>query len=457
MKQLIVFICVTVLSILPAKARTWTNTKGKTFEAEVVWINEDKEVKLASANGETIVVPFAGLSAENEEYLEDLLFRQIHGEPHPVSWKKMNELFGLNIWKDVYVFDDHTKPAGERMQLEKESETDFMENYRAYPLGKEQILSEPVYTSVLYGGKQYVESLCFVFLNQGDIPLPEQMSDGFVETMTEDIEASGMRVHDAIVPILGEPKRDTIGKGSMREKVWRWDWNDQSMLLSVQEGKYAMMRILPAELADRSGKVEEVESRELRKQMKSCVERRDNGDVIIRNIPMIDQGPKGYCSPATWERYLRYLGIPANMYQLANAGNTGIGGGTHTKEMIDATESLLFTNGRNLKEIEDPLEIQTISEYIDDGMPIMWSFATSSDLQREINRHNARRNERKIEEKENTGANVHGGHICLIMGYNRKIQEFAISDSWGPKFNERWVPIDLIDYIPYSVMNVIRW
>ena len=32
-------------------------------------------------------------------------------------------------------------------------------------------------------------------------------------------------------------------------------------------------------------------------------------NVVVTDIPMVDQGPKGYCVPATWERYLRYLGI----------------------------------------------------------------------------------------------------------------------------------------------------
>ncbi|GDY18595.1 hypothetical protein LBMAG55_19180 [Verrucomicrobiota bacterium] len=43
---------------------------------------------------------------------------------------------------------------------------------------------------------------------------------------------------------------------------------------------------------------------------------------------MVNQGPKGYCVPATWERVLRYMGIPADMYVLAMVGQSGAGGGT---------------------------------------------------------------------------------------------------------------------------------
>ncbi len=55
----------------------------------------------------------------------------------------------------------------------------------------------------------------------------------------------------------------------------------------------------------------------------------------------------------------------------------------------------------------------------------------------------ARRNGKEFKMKksnsgqsEDTGSD---GHICLIIGYNKKTGEIAISDSWGPHFAERWI------------------
>jgi len=31
------------------------------------------------------------------------------------------------------------------------------------------------------------------------------------------------------------------------------------------------------------------------------------------------------------------------------------------------------------------------------------------------------------------------GHVCMIIGYNKETGEVAVSDSWGPHFEERWV------------------
>lgn len=270
-----VILCLAIFSTVSADGRLWTEPNGVSFEAEVVWVNKDREVKLKPAAGATRIAPFQSFSEKDREHLEQLLFRKIHGEPHPVPWQKMNELFGIDIWADPYLWDDPTGSVANRMRLRLESKTDFMENHRAYPLGKAEILSEPVFTTVLYGGESRAESLYFVFLNQGDIPLPDVTDDDFIEEMTERIEECGMNVHDTLEPVLGEAKRDTIGKGLMREKVWRWDWNGHALMLSMQEGKYATLRILPAERADRRGKVAKIKSTDLRKRMKSCVERRE--------------------------------------------------------------------------------------------------------------------------------------------------------------------------------------
>lgn len=381
--------------------------------------------------------------------------------PHAVPWQEMNSLFGLEVWQDSNLWDDSTAAAAKRMHMKMESKTDFMENHRAYPLGKMSILGEPVYTTALYGGTECVESLSLVFLNQGDIPLKTgYLTPDDKQAMADRIEACGMHIHDTLVPLLGKPERDALGKGDLREKVWRWDWNGHAIMLSLQEGKYAALRIMPVDRADRAGRVEKITEGALKKRMAECVERRENGDVVIRNIPMVNQGPKGYCSPATWERYLRYMDIPADMYLLALAANTRIGGGTSSSEMIRATGSLVSYNGRELKEVQPQATAKGIAEYIDDGLPIMWSFMSTPDFQAAANNNTARRNgkeQKKAGQAEDTSS---GGHICLIIGYNQSTGEIAISDSWGPRFAERWVDAATMQSAQgggYGSMHVIKW
>ncbi|HEY5652842.1 MAG TPA: SHD1 domain-containing protein [Pontiella sp.] len=449
MKQTILICCIIFITGF-ANGRIWTDLQGRKIDAEILIVNRNKTVVLKTARGKTAAVPFDTFSDQDIRHLEHLIDRNEREKLHPVSWQELNDLFNIEIWQDAFLWDDATAETAERMKLKAESKTDFMENHRAYPLGDEKILDEPVYASALYGGSNSVESLSFVFLNQGDMPLI-----GGPKTLKK-IEECGERIHDALVSKLGKAKRDSLGKEDLRERVWRWDWNQHAIMLSLQEGKYVALRIMPSERADRSGRIRRVKDDEIRKRVATCVEQRSNGDVVVRNIPMIDQGPKGYCSPATWERYLRFLDIPVDMYLLALAANTKIGGGTYSTKMLEATENIISSNGRKLKKVDEEISPNAIAKYIDQGLPIMWRFLSSPHFQQVADSNTAQRKGEDFEQKDVPAGGI-GGHICLIIGYNRQTGEIAISDSWGPKYAERWVPAHEAQRVSFGLMNVIKW
>ncbi|MDF7826269.1 C39 family peptidase [Pontiellaceae bacterium B12227] len=456
MKQLLLT-CITLLTAAqPVLARIWTSTQGKEVEATVCKVNPDKTVELETPRGKTFTVPFSTFVESDIQYLENVLAGGSSEPLHPVPWEAMNELFGMPIWQDANLWDDPTAEAGERLELYKESKTSFMENYRSYPLGQRNVIDQPVYALALYGGTEFTESLSLIFLNLGDIP-PNANTKKLIKQIEESGEQMEMRLED----LLGKPDRDSLGSGDLREKVWRWDWNGHAILLSVQENKYTAMRIMPIERAENGGKISRLSDAELRQRMAACVERRANGDVAITNIPMINQGPKGYCSPATWERYLRFVDIPADMYLLALAANTGAGGGTYSQDIIDATRNIISSNGRKLGKVGETPSVNKISTYIDKGLPVMWTFRSTPTFQLEASINTAERNGKETKLKRNQSGQDEdtnaGGHICLIIGYNEKTGEIAISDSWGPKYAERWVPAKAMEGLSYGTMNVIKW
>lgn len=440
----------------PSQARLWADTQGRTVDATLVRICPHQMVELKMRNGKMVKVPFSTFVEKDIEYLKSASLQNAPQEPSAITWEQMNQLFGVEIWKDSSIWDDPTHELAQRMNLRKESKTPFLENHRSYPLGQKKILTEPVFSVALYGDSTYADSLAFVFLNQGD--LPPKISK---KEMDDRIEASGGNILNAIIPLLGKAKRDSLGKGDLREKVWRWNWNGHAIMLSLQEGKYTALRIMPVDRADRSGRREKLNDNELKARMAACVQRRPNGDVIVENIPMVNQGPKGYCSPATWERYLRYVEISADMYLLALAADTGIGGGTYSEQMIDVTKSIISSNGRKLSDVGDKLTLKGVAKHIDKGLPIMWRLFSTPTFQNKANHNTARRNGRPVTEEEcNSGQTEDtssGGHICLIVGYNLKTKEIAISDSWGIHYAERWVDIESAQQATSGMMNVIKW
>lgn len=93
--------------------------------------------------------------------------------------------------------------------------------------------------------------------------------------------------------------------------------------------------------------------------------------------------------------------------------------------------------------------------------PVMWSFLSTPGFQLEASINTAERQGKETQLKRNASGQsedtISGGHIFLIVGYNEKTGEIAISDSWGPKFSERWVPEAAMADLSYGTMYVIKW
>ncbi|MEI6493724.1 MAG: hypothetical protein WCO94_14345, partial [Verrucomicrobiota bacterium] len=269
----------------------------------------------------------------------------------------------------------------------------------------------------------------------------------FQATMQKDAGA----IAAALTALLGPPSADRFGQGSQtRESVRRWDWNGHAILLAAPKDEYVALRILPLDVANAHGK-SRITDAELRQRLLSRVEKRANGDVVLKDMPMVDQGPKGYCVPATWERVMRYMAIPADMYVLAMAGDTGAGGGTNIAAIISGVRESVIRGGRRLDPENGKISIRTVEKYINKGLPLMWGMYSMDSVNADLNSRMDRRAAmadplewkksldpaRKAAKKIPTDINQ--GHMCMIIGYNEKTGEIAVSDSWGPRYAERWM------------------
>lgn len=219
-----------------------------------------------------------------------------------------------------------------------------------------------------------------------------------------------------------------------------------------------------------------------RSSLVSNVKREESGDVVIANVPMVDQGPKGYCAVATAERVFKYYGIPVDQHEMAQVADTTDGGGTSPDKMLAALNKLEGRMGVSVRVIEDwefkkfmdkvadynkeakkvkkpevdasprgntiyineiieqmdgeVLKVarterdrsgfgkfqRTVASLIDQGIPIMWSVSLGL-----------------LPEKEIPQAS--GGHMRLIIGYNAKTSELIYSDSWGAEHALKRMPI----------------
>ena len=209
-----------------------------------------------------------------------------------------------------------------------------------------------------------------------------------------------------------------------------------------------------------------------------------DGDVYLRDVPMVDQGPKGYCVPATLERELRYFGIHGDMHELALALGTKYqgGGGTPVDEMVSglsyadeyaklrrrdcfeysvANEMVLsWYNmmaddlGANRISIADFAIVSAGDDLTDDAeVPLIDWDALKATMDRRVLE---KCREKDVQGREMLLAGVKesidnglpliwginrsmfseeryfsGGHMRMIVGYNETKEEILYSDSWG--------------------------
>jgi len=395
------------------------------------------------------------------------------------GWKILNELFGAPIWNDFNLWNDSESEVAKRLNIPEETKTSYQVIYREYTDGEKKILGEPYYTFVLYGTTSHITDVSIIFANKGDlrglahdVSNDNTVQEEALSSYKSKISKARIKLEKKLTSLLKKPKVQTFGEGDENtiETVKRWDIKKHAILLSAPMGEYVAVKIVPTKVADAKGKYAHLSDDEVRERMKKSVVRRENGDVIIKDIPMIDQGPKGYCVPATWARYFNYIGIPVDMYLLAMAGNTAAGGGTSIHQMIENVNKLIEKHHRRFKKDKRKALIKYIDEYIDYGVPIMWPlFVDKQFYVDEINKRNEKRE--KVEDfsewkntikpcrraAKNLNKNFRGAHICMIVGYNKKTREIAISDSWGKKFNERWLTEEEIVAISMGGMYVIKW
>jgi hypothetical protein len=378
-----------------------------------------------------------------------------------VTVEQVNKSLGLELFADTNLWDDDAKAVAERLAWPQESETTTDASYRLYPKDTYRLLDCRPYSCAFISEMNKPSALSLMFANKGDAvsisskdvkdktkakARDEQIKD-YKKAIADDAKDLG----DKLTALFGKPSADRMGQGrATSEVVRRWDWNGHAFLLAAPKDEYVALRVVSVKSADDGGRTR-VSDAELFARAKTRVEKRPNGDVVLKDIPMVDQGPKGYCAPATWERAMRYMGVPADMYVLAMAGQSGAGGGTSVVALAAGAKDAVTRGGRKIESFSGKIDPSTVAKYIDRGLPIMWAMFSTKPYNELAN---ARTKERQgmtdpaawkkavADGRKGQKAlqpNRNEGHVCMIIGYNKETGEVAVSDSWGPNYEERWI------------------
>jgi len=477
----IFFIFAAFALILPIQARQITikqKASNKTISGKVISL-AGNQLKFQLSNRKTFTINLNTLTDESvakiKEAAKNLTNSANSTSPQKaLSGKyvelaqKLNGIIGHPLFSEKSsLWDETSETIAKRLNWRLESLKKSSSSYRLYPKIDYMFLSAHPYCTTLYGGKNDApEQLSLVFANKGDYGSKFGMGpDHFKKlhpdkempkSLNEAIEMDKKLIQESLTSVLGEPEKQYFGEKESKRKVERWDMADHSFILSALEDEYVHLLIVPKSVADSEGKVKFIKDSDLKKIHLSNLSKNDNGDVLITDIPMVNQGPKGYCAPATFERAMRYMQIPADMYLLATMA-TSPGGGTNTYKLAEESKKIVRSKARKIRDLElkKNLKISKLKKYLDKGVPVLWQMCSLEKYNKIASERTIQRQKasdmkawaKEIHEeadkvKESLRANINH-HICLIIGYNEETKEFAVSDSWGPRYELRWVHEDI--------------
>jgi len=340
-----------------------------------------------------------------------------------------------------------------------------------------------VWESRIYYGAEGAKRVEMSLYNRGDDKDGEPMRASELNALLEKIAAASEPGGK-----IGRTERKKLKNGGFK---YEKEFTKGDVPVSVAWGTtddtvdYVRVTMSREAAAKPKGVKKTVTSREAAAKVKTNVAKNDEGDVWIRNVPMVDQGQKGYCAVATAERILRYYGFTIDEHELAQMAGTRAKGGTSMGEMIDTAKAIGSRCRLGYQEV-----VHTVGDF--------------KDLEEEVARYNksAKAMKRKeidlgsymSERSVNVGAireamepkvlkamrvkdsrykkfltgvkarvdqgipvfwgvtlgvfpepglpQTAGGHMRLIIGYNAKTKEILYSDSWGAGHELKRMPED---------------
>lgn len=391
------------------------------------------------------------------------------GVKSPTS-AEVNKALGIPLFGSGSLWEENDAMVANRLRWPQESKTTYEAGYRRYPYTfntETRVLSARALALFLQGVDEKTARAAILFANKGDVAFfsnareaqqqasnskqPLIVTDNMLRGLQDAMRKDKAILESSLKALFGDARPARTGRfATVAEAGQRWDWKGHTFLLIAPPNEYVLLRILPTTSFD-DADADRKSFTSAKANLSKRVEHRENGDVLISDLPMVDQGRKGYCVPATFERVLRYYGLSEDMNILATAGKTAAGGGTSVEAIQAATYNLLRDAGANISQKTFSGSIQEIKPIIDAGKPILFTHYSTEEFNKRVNERMAHRVAvSNWEEWKNhflpslkktipLQPDPIYGHICLIIGYNERTGEIAISDSWGPAATERWM------------------
>ena len=310
--------------------------------------------------------------------------------------------------------------------------------------------------------KELPASLQALVYNKGD--------DGAIDSKEfNDMVANARAALDELTGVSGKVRKAASGDTAVKLKSWEWKWENGVIRLDSSstgkkkdfEAEFIRISMGPDAKALSGGGARDTASRS---DLRSSITTEDDGTVWLKGLPMVDQGQKGYCVPATLARVFAFYGMDkVDQHALAAVCDSSADGGTSSLGMEQAMRDVCkkfrtkfividdyMANIRsamdsynkfakkadknplsmhdNVFQAADPKVLRQaragknaqvskwmkdIKKNIDSGTPVIWMVMLG------------------IYKEEVGLPQSRGGHARLIIGYNLTKKTIIYTDSWG--------------------------
>lgn len=307
--------------------------------------------------------------------------------------------------------------------------------------------------------RTHVQMLHTTIYNKGD--------DG--ELTKQDFESllkDSLKRLNEVLQVEPNQRKTGAKETGLRLRAWEWQTENCAVLLeasSTGTGKKYVSEFIRLTIAPEKSALERggADDAAKRSELRGNVARRDDGSVWIDGIPMVDQGEKGYCVPASLSRIFAYYGMDAVDQHTLAAMCKSSENGTTLEAMEKALRSISakfhvsvvaweWLPRKNLeKELTRQMQKQRatslapqtfldlvhskpnllrkamkdVKKQVDAGMPIVWAVLLG------------------IFPEQGLPQSM-GGHMRLIIGYNEEKNAVIYTDSWGAGHELKAMPLD---------------
>lgn len=238
-------------------------------------------------------------------------------------------------------------------------------------------------------------------------------------------------------------KRTTIGSGSLlRSRVTEFTTPALAIRFSAEDDQLISLTILHKEDATRR-MIGSTSNR--RGAIKDNVKTLPSGDVVIDNIPMFNQGSRGYCAIGTLAMITQYYGLNVNIDQLA--AKAGYKEGDTDNAIIIPIYQAAAKEAKLKMAQNERFNFRDAMRSLSEGKPILvWRFfsrerdALHTDFKA---KHQTDPTQllpdpkKSRDEKASWPVFANGGHASVVTGFNKDRNEVLFTESWGEETRHR--------------------